>query len=646
MSMPRPVTGPVAPTGVRRPAPARRGAAALGLAVATTLAGVVVDPAAASPDAAVGPVFQDGLAQPVFSADPDDWIRQEVWVETTVDSDGDGRRDRVHAEVTRLRETETAGLRSPVVYEASPYYAGGNPIGNHDVDHELYEARRPGQDDRDGQVLDPRTDERPAAADADGAGNARSIDGTGPGPAISTSHEANWLPRGFAVVHAESLGSGRSDGCPTIGGRDETIGAASVVDWLNGRAKAYDATGAQVRATWTTGRVGMIGTSYNGTLPNAVASTGVKGLEAIVPISAISSWYDYYRANGAVVAPGGYQGEDTDVLAEYVYTRADRAVCRSVIDGLAKAQDRVTGDYNRFWDERDYVNDVRRVHAAVLVAHGLNDWNVKTKQAARWYEALKARHVPHKIYLHQGGHGGSPGLDVLNRWFTRYLWDHRNGVENDPRALVQREDRSLVQYTEWPDPAAAGVRLHLAPGIGGTAGVLTSGRTRQGAPVTETFVDDASQPAQALADVAASANRLAYRSGPLAGAVRLSGTPELSLRMSFGRPAANLTALLVDHDPSGKAKIITRGWADPQNRRSLWRSDPVKPGTPYRLRFDMQPHDYVFPAGHRIGLVLLSSDHDHTIRPAPGATLTLDPTRSTVTLPLVGATNALIPVTG
>ena len=42
----------------------------------------------------------------------------------------------------------------------------------------------------------------------------------------------------------------------------------------------------------------MIGVSYNGTLPNAVAATGVEGLETIVPIAAISSWYDYYRANG------------------------------------------------------------------------------------------------------------------------------------------------------------------------------------------------------------------------------------------------------------------------------------------------------------------------------------------------------------
>ncbi|MFF4772572.1 Xaa-Pro dipeptidyl-peptidase [Microtetraspora fusca] len=649
MSLPHRMTGPVAPTAFRTRRSARRGAAALGLAAAMTLAAVAANPAAAGAAAPVGPVFQDGMAQPVFSSNRNDWIREEVWIETPIDSDGDGRNDRVHAEVTRLKETETAGLKSPVVYEASPYYAGGNAVANHNVDHELHEALRPGKGwlNRGGPVKDPAADERLTAAGVDEAAAADAGPaGTGPQPAISTSHEANWLPRGFAVVHAESLGSGKSDGCPTTGGRNETIGAKSVVDWLNGRAKAYDAAGREVHATWTTGKVGMIGTSYNGTLPNAVASTGVEGLEAIVPISAISNWYDYYRANGAVVAPGGYQGEDTDVLAEYVYTRADKQICRNVIEDLAKAQDRVTGDYNAFWDERNYMNDVGNVHAAVLVTHGLNDWNVKTKHAAQWYEALKARGVPHKIYLHQGGHGGSPSVDVLNRWFTRYLWGYENGVENDPRALIQREDRTLVNYPEWPEPAAADTELNLAPGDGGAAGELTLDRTRQGKPVTETIVDDATKRAQTLADAATSPNRLAYKTGALTGAVRLSGTPQVSLRMSFGRPAANVTALLVDYDQNGKAKIITRGWTDPQNRKSISRTEPVKPGTPYRIDVDLQPHDYVFAAGHRIGVVLLSSDYEYTVRPAPGTTLYLDTTKSTVTLPLVGGAAALTAANG
>jgi X-Pro dipeptidyl-peptidase len=60
----------------------------------------------------------------------------------------------------------------------------------------------------------------------------------------------------------------------------------------------------------------------------------------------------------------------------------------------------------------------------------------------------------------------------------------------------------------------------------------------------------------------------------------------------------------------------------------------------------MQPHDYVFPAGHQVGVVLLSSDHDYTIRPAPGAPLHLDTTKSTVTLPIVGGGDAFTSANG
>src|SRR4029078_3387752 len=72
----------------------------------------------------------------------------------------------------------------------------------------------------------------------------------------------------------------------------------AVIDWLNGRATAVDGEGNPATASWANGKVGMIGKSYDGTLANGVAATGVKGLKTIVPVSAISSWYDYDRSQG------------------------------------------------------------------------------------------------------------------------------------------------------------------------------------------------------------------------------------------------------------------------------------------------------------------------------------------------------------
>jgi len=134
----------------------------------------------------------------------------------------------------------------------------------------------------------------------------------------------------------------------------------------------------------------------------------------------------------------------------------------------------------------------------------------------------------------------------------------------------------------------------------------------------------------------ANLNRLVYRSSELDADLRISGTPLVRLRMSVdNRNAANLTAVLVDYG-RGAPVMVTRGWLDPQNRLSIRRSRPIKQGKEYPFRWDLQPDDYVFEAGHRIGLVIVSTDHDYTIRPLPGTRLTLDPDASKLTLPIVG----------
>jgi X-Pro dipeptidyl-peptidase len=135
----------------------------------------------------------------------------------------------------------------------------------------------------------------------------------------------------------------------------------------------------------------------------------------------------------------------------------------------------------------------------------------------------------------------------------------------------------------------------------------------------------------------ANPNRLVYRSSALRAPAHLSGTPLVDLRMSIvNRSAANLTAVLVDYGTAGAAPVmVTRGWLDPQNRARIASSQSVRPGREYSLRFDLQPDDHVFAAGHRIGLVVVSTDHDYTLRPAPGTELTLRPASSVLTLPLV-----------
>ena len=163
------------------------------------------------------PTFTNGLAQPVFATAEADWVNYELWVESNFDSDRDGKngphpRRRLAPEGDRHRRPEGPGRSSRTARTTRA--AANSP--NFSVEHELGVP--------------------PAA-------RIRAPDffpnATRTSPRISTAYENYFVPRGYAVVHAESPGSGHSDGCTTSGGRNETLGAVAVIDWLNGRAKGY-----------------------------------------------------------------------------------------------------------------------------------------------------------------------------------------------------------------------------------------------------------------------------------------------------------------------------------------------------------------------------------------------------------------------
>jgi X-Pro dipeptidyl-peptidase len=566
-------------------------------------------------------------------------------------------------DVTRPRQTDTEGLKVPVLYESSPYFAGtsGDRKFLWDVKQEL------------GDAPPPRTSQAPIAFKATREN-------------VSTSLVATWVPRGFAVVHSDAPGTGLSQGCPTVGSDPEQLAPKAVIDWLNGRAKGFttiDGSEAVVATAWSTGKVGMTGTSYNGTIPLAAAVTGVKGLEAIIPVAPNTSYYHYYRSNGLVRHPGGWLGEDIDFLYDFINSGdpVRREYCdRTYRDGeFARGRDRAHGDYNDFWAARDLLTKVDRIKAAVFMAHAFNDWNVVPEHSVRIYEALKGR-VPLRAYYHQGGHGGAPPLEMMNKWFTRYLYGVENGVEREPKAWIVREVNPEtvaaapaaepppvaaggrgrgrgrapipppVPYGDYPNPDASPVSLHLRPG-GGRIGGLVMARALPEA--TETIVDNVDVAGPALASAAASEQRLLFATSELTMPLHLSGTSRVTVRLASSKPAANLSVWLVvlpwTDGPIGPANLITRGWADPQNHDSLddggdyharERGEPLVPGRFYALSFDLQPDDQIVPAGKRIGLMIFSSDRDFTLWPKPGTELTIDLSRTSLRLPVVGGAAA------
>ncbi|MDZ7635123.1 MAG: CocE/NonD family hydrolase C-terminal non-catalytic domain-containing protein [Bacteroidales bacterium] len=158
----------------------------------------------------------------------------------------------------------------------------------------------------------------------------------------------------------------------------------------------------------------------------------------------------------------------------------------------------------------------------------------------------------------------------------------------------------------------------------------------------ETLIDNFSFTGSMLAQAEYTNHRLLYLTPVLTEPAHISGVATVKVRAAANKPAVNLSVWLValpwttPREPRMTDNIITRGWADLQNHRSLTESEPLVPGKFYEISFELEPDDQIIPAGKRIGLLIFSSDKEFTLHPMPGTELTLDLDGTEVTIPIVG----------
>ncbi|WP_405804632.1 Xaa-Pro dipeptidyl-peptidase [Streptomyces sp. NBC_00210] len=586
-------------------------------------------------------------SKPVYSYE--NAIRESVWVDTRLDGDGDGRTDRVAVDIVRPREPAQQGRKIPVIMDASPYYSCCGR-GN-ESQKKTYDAN--------GNVVQ-----------------------------FPLFYDNFFVPRGYAFVAVDLAGTNRSDGCVDVGGRSDVQSAKAVVDWLNGRARGYTTRtgGERAQAGWTNGDTGMIGKSYDGTIANGVAATGVEGLKTIVPIAAISSWYDYYFAKGAPLYDSG-----PEWLSDYVESTEARARCQAVQKRLVDQAPR-TGDLTGLWSERDYVRTAERVRASVFAVHGMQDLNVRTKHFGQWWDALAAGGVERKVWLSQTGHVDpfdfrrTAWVPTLHRWFDHYLLGYDNGIEREPMADIERAPDQWSTDRVWPPRATTTTSLH--PDKGAVAGVGALGLKPAGPGTTETFTDDRTQDETDWAAQIDSSTpaKAGFVTKPLGRELRLSGSSTVTVTATPSTTSAHLSAVLVDLGPDTirdyaaagegiatltertcwgaatqgdspcfketKARtaavgytVFSRGWADLGNYASDAKGRPLTPGTSYTITLDLHASDHIVPAGHRLALIVAGTDRDLIEAPASTPTLTLDLARTSARLPIVGGAPAFVRAT-
>ena len=605
--------------------------------------------------------YFNGKSLATFSSH--DVIREVVYVESRVDTDKDGLPDLVKVSVIRPRYEG----KIPAVMTASPYHQGTNDKAS---DKALYKM------EGEIEVKPPHTIEleKPKLNLVEPLGQAELVsEAEEKLTHINSSYTLNdyFLPRGFANLYVSGVGTKDSQGLMTNGDYQQIEAYKNVIDWLNGRCRAFtDHTRKrQVKADWSNGKVATTGISYLGTMSNGLATTGVDGLEVIIAEAGISSWYNYYRENGLVTSPGGYPGEDFDSLAELTYSRnllagdyirANEAH-QADLERVKEKLDRKTGDYNQFWHDRNYLLNAQKVKAEVVFTHGSQDWNVKPLHVYQMFHALPDNIRKH-LFFHHGAHV------YMNNWQSIDFRESMNALLS--KKLLGLDSGYKLPTVIWQDNTAPQTwqildnfgkedELHTFS-LGTEEKVIQNqysqkdferyGKTYQTFN-TELYQGKANQTTIDL---------------PVSQDIHLNGRVELKLRVKSSTNKGLLSAQLLElgqkkylqpypavlsartidngryhmlenlcelpFNPSAQ-RVITKGYLNLQNRSELLRIEAIQPNEWMDFKLELQPTIYKLKEGDTLRLVLYTTDFEITIRDNTDYHLTVDLAQSTIIIP-------------
>lgn len=605
--------------------------------------------------------YFNGKSLATFSSH--DVIREVVYVESRVDTDKDGLPDLVKVSIIRPRYDG----QIPAVMTASPYHQGTNDKAS---DKALYKM----EGDLEVKPAHIIELEKPEVDFVEPLGQAELVSESEEKLThINSSYTLNdyFLPRGFANLYVSGVGTKDSQGLMTNGDYQQIEAYKNVIDWLNGRCRAFtDHTRKrEVKADWSNGKVATTGLSYLGTMSNGLATTGVDGLEVIIAEAGISSWYNYYRENGLVTSPGGYPGEDFDSLAELTYSRnllagdyirANEAH-KADLEKVKEQLDRKTGDYNQFWHDRNYLLNAHKVQAEVVFTHGSQDWNVKPLHVYQMFHALPD-YINKHLFFHHGAHV------YMNNWQSIDFRESMNallskkllGLATDYQLpTVIWQDNTEPQTWQSLDDFGKQDELHTFS-LGTEEQVIQNHYEQEDferySKTYQTFNTELYQ---------GKANQITIDL-PVSQDIHLNGRVELKLRIKSSTNKGLLSAQLLELGQKkylqpypavlsartidngryhmlenlcelpfnlSAQRVITKGYLNLQNRTNLLTIEEIQPNEWMEFKLELQPTIYKLKEGDTLRLVLYTTDFEITIRDNTDYQLTVDLAQSSLILP-------------
>lgn len=417
----------------------------------------------------------------------------------------------------------------------------------------------------------------------------------------------HFAPRGYAVVMADARGTRASGGCMQVAGPDEIKDGAAVVEDLAARE-------------WSNGRVGMFGISYPARTQFGVAILDPEGLETIVPLAGISDYYSYLLFDGVprdswvpfTMVGYSQRGLMPHASADAVQRYPERTECWP--DNFRHGSADLSGEWNQFWEARDYNARAANVNASLWMVHGFEDWNVVPDSAIDYFDLVD---VPKRAWLMQMGHNYphynwfQPEWsrldfeDELHRWYDHWLLGKDVGLDGEATVQVQDSSGRWRTAEAWPPADAASVAFHLTAEGELVADEAGSEAPEAGQRSYSAFPEDTVGTAPPMTGP----GRLVYTSDPLDEPLHFAGSPTLDLHVSLDGASTHVAWHLYSETPAGERVQLTRGYLDTRYRDGVRNGpEPVEPGEVVALSLRTHPQDDVVPVGHRLVVTLQPDD--------------------------------------
>lgn len=404
-----------------------------------------------------------------------------------------------------------------------------------------------------------------------------------------------FVPQGYTVVYMAVRGTGGSGGCMEFMSMNEQKDVDAVITDVAQRG-------------WSTGNVGMIGRSYDGTTPFMAAALGNPHLKTIVPISGVADVPELMFANGTSEFRGPIMH---NVVYWFTYglgmepsSSASSQGCEEVAEGsLVGAYTAQTGDWDAagmsdYWRVRQFRERILdHYHGSAFVIHGMQDWNVNPRMVVPWINELQDHGIKTKAWLGQWGHAYPDRADehtnvrwdwaeVLLRWFDHEL----KGAEVDTGPVVEVEDHRHQWWVAESYPVRDLERKPLTLNADGT---MTSGPGPRGQAVV------------ASAPGADSVEELSLTSEPLEDPVRVSGLVQLPLKVTPSTSTGGvLYAQLYDVYPDGRSAWLGHAWMNLRYHEGGNEQQTLVPGEAVLARMQFEPLEGYLADGHRVRLTI------------------------------------------